>query len=188
MNTLQIKSEKLGSLPYQPNFIVSYLKVGKLLYYSLILFILESWFYWVKLKAAYLNNDIWFIWFWLVCFLFSFVHIFLVIMDGWSRYQNYKRAKDQFYQYGFKKRISHLYIGSKCQRIAALTAAEELGIKDSVLKYYKSKGVKWYHYIPYFMVKDPLFLFRRYFWKRTFLERRYDAKFDYKKLYLQFSL
>ena len=55
------------------------------------------------------------------------------MMDGWSRYQNYKRAKDQFYIYGFKKRICNLYIGSKCQSIAALVAAKELGISERTL-------------------------------------------------------
>lgn len=110
------------------------------------------------------------------------------MMDGWSRYQNYKRAKDQFYMYGFTKRISNLYIGSKCQRNAALVAAKELGIEDQVEAYYTSMGIKWYHYVPYFMVKDPLFLFKRYFWKRTFHEKPYRPKFDFRKLQLQLSI
>ena len=109
-------------------------------------------------------------------------------MDGWSRYQNYKRAKDQFYIYGFTKRIANLYIGSKCQRIAALVAAKELGIENQVKAYYLSKGIKWYHYIPYFMINDPLFLFKKYFWKRTFLEKSYESKFDFQKLQLENQL
>ncbi|WP_066217639.1 hypothetical protein [Formosa haliotis] len=173
---------ELLSLPKQPSAFVSYLRVGKLLYYSLILFILESWIYWVQLKASLLQPNLWIQGFWVWCFLFSFVHIFLVIMDGWSRYQNYKRAKDQFFEYGFRKRIAANYIVSKCQREAALVAASELGIEDKVLRFYEQKGVKWYHYVPYFMVKDPLFLFRKAFWSRTFLERSYTAKFDFKKL------
>jgi hypothetical protein len=179
---------KLKELPEQPAAFISYLRVGRLLYYSLFLFILESWFYWVKLKAAYYESPKWVILFWMACFLFSFVHIFLVIMDGWSRYQNYKRAKDQFYMYGFTKRISNLYIGSKCQRMAALVAAKELGLEDQVNEYYASKGIKWYHYVPYFMIKDPLFLFKKYFWKRSFLEKTYEPKFNFKKLQLQLSL
>ncbi|CDF78774.1 hypothetical protein BN863_10620 [Formosa agariphila KMM 3901] len=103
-------------------------------------------------------------------------------MDGWSRYQNYKRAKDQFFEYGFRKRIAANYIVSKCQREAALVAASELGIKEKVANYYEEHGVKWFHYVPYFMVKDPLFLIRKAFWSRTFLERSYTAKFDFKKL------
>ncbi len=110
------------------------------------------------------------------------------MMDGWSRYQNYKRAKDQFYVYGYTKRIAQLYMGSKCQRMAAIVAASELGIEEKVTSFYESKGIKWYHYIPYFMVKDPLFAFKKYFWKRTFLERGYQSKFDFRTLQLQLSL
>lgn len=185
MRPIQLTDINIKKLPEQPSPLISYLKVGRLLYYSLLLFILESWFYWVKLRASYFESSTWIIIFWFVCFLFSFVHIYLVIMDGWSRYQNYKRAKDQFYIYGFTKRISNLYIGSKCQRIAALVAAKELGIENQVKEYYSSKGIKWYHYIPYFMINDPLFLFKKYFWKRTFLEKSYKAKFDFQKLQLE---
>jgi membrane protein implicated in regulation of membrane protease activity len=169
-------------LPKQPPVIVSYIRVGKLLYYSLLLFILEAWFYWTKLTAAYIEASMLFIVFWLACFLFAFVHIFLVAMDGWSRFQNYKRAKDQFYMHGFNRRIADTYIGSKCQRTAAIVAAEELGIGETVKAYYATKGVKWYHWIPYFMVKDPLFFFNKKFWSRSFLEKNYKPKFDYNKL------
>lgn len=109
-------------------------------------------------------------------------------MDGWSRYQNYKRAKDQFYMYGFKDRIAETYLGSKCQRMAAKVAAEELGIEESLKAYYQSRGVKWYHFIPYFMVREPLFLFRKSFWSRTFLEKNYESKFDFRNLQLETDL
>ena len=66
-----------------------------------------------------------------------------------------------------------------------LQNAEELGIEHQVQEYYTSKGIKWYHYVPYFMIKDPLFLFKKYFWKRSFLENNYEAKFDFKKLQLE---
>ena len=175
----------IAKLPEQPHPMISYLRVGRLLYSSLILFVLESWIYWVQLKHAYLYFSHFFILFWLGLFLFSFVHIYLVLMDGWSRYQDYKRAKDQFYMYGFQPRIARFFIGSKCQRMAAEVAAEELGIENQLKAYYSRKGVKWHHYIPYFMVKEPLFLFKRRFWSRTFLERKYDAKFNFRKLQLK---
>ena len=72
--------------------------------------------------------------------------------------------------------------------MAALVAAKELGIENIVHAYYASKGIKWYHYLPYFMIKDPLFLFKKYFWKRSFLEKNYEAKFDFRKLQLELSL
>lgn len=178
----------IKNLPIQPHPIISYLRVGRLLYYSLFLFLLESLYYWVELKAAYDHSSKIVIGFWVWCFLFSFIHIFLVIMDGYSRYQNYKRAKDQFYVHGFKSRIANLYIGSKCQRMAAEVAADELGIGDNVREHYNSKGIKWYHYIPYFMIKDPLFLFKKNFWSRTFLEKGYTSQFDYRQIQLGFSV
>ncbi len=175
-------------LPIQPPKIISYIRVGRLLYYSLLLFILEAWFYWTKLMAAYIESSQLFIAFWLICFLFSFVHIFLVAMDGWSRFQNYKRAKDQFFIHGFNKRIANTYIGSKCQRIATIVAAEELGIGERVKAYYVTKGVKWYHFVPYYMVKNPLFFFSDKFWSRSFLEKNYKAKFNYSNLQFELQL
>ena len=106
-------------------------------------------------------------------------------MDGWSRYQNYKRAKDMLFLYGFQRRIGAMYISSKCQRMAALVAADELGMKQEMELYYRERGVKWYHFVPYFMVKDPLFPFRPYFWKRTFMESNYQSKINFNKLSVQ---
>lgn len=175
----------VSNLPKQPPLFVSYLKVGKLLYYSLLLFILEAWFYGVQLRHALLNQGLLLIILWLLCFLFAFVHIFLVLADGWSRFQNYKRAKDQFFIHGFNRRICDTYIVSKCQRMAALVAAEELGLDKQVAEYYAQKGVKWYHFVPYFMVKDPLFFFKKKFWNRTFLEPSYRSKYNFNSIYME---
>ncbi|WP_335967151.1 hypothetical protein [Galbibacter sp. PAP.153] len=176
------------SLPPQPSIFVSYFRVGRLLYLSLILFVLESWLYWEALYRAY--HESYFLWglFWGWCFMFSFVHIYLVLMDGWSRYQNYKRAKDQFFMYGFNERIAETYISSKCQRMAAEVAAEELGIKEELKNYYRSRGVRWFHYIPYFMLRDPVFLFKKSFWSRTFLEKNYKSKFNFHTIQLESSI
>lgn len=173
---------KINVLPPQPSAVISYLRVGRLLYGALILFIFESLIYAYLLKGALSANSLIWIFIWAWSFLFSFIHIYLVIMDGWSRYQNYKRAKDQFFIHGFREKIAHLYIGSKCQRMAAETAAQELGILKKVRDYYRKSGVKWYHYIPYFMIKEPLFLFKKMFWSRTFLEDYYTPKYNYRAM------
>ena len=175
------------NLPKQPPPFISYLKVGKLLYYSLILFVIEAWFYGLQLRYALLHQGVLLIILWIGCFLFSFVHIFLVLADGWSRFQNYKRAKDHFFIHGFNRRICDTYIISKCQRMAAIVAAEELGLEKQVTEYYKQKGVKWYHFIPYFMVNDPLFLFKKKFWNRTFLEPSYRSKFNFNAIKMNIS-
>ncbi len=63
-------------------------------------------------------------------------------MDGWSRFQNYKRAKDLFFVHGFNSKIADMYVGSKCQRNAAIVAAEELGYKDEIIELLSLQGNK----------------------------------------------
>ncbi len=173
---------QLQRLPLQPHPLSSYLRVGRLLHWSLLLFIVESVLYGIGLKQAMEVGSVYVIGFWLGCFLFSMIHIYLVIMDGWSRFQNYKRAKDLFFVYGFQPRIANMYLGSKCQRMAVETAAIELGFKNEIEAYFNMRGIKWYHFVPYFMLNDPLFIFKKYFWSRTFLEENYTSKFNYKSL------
>lgn len=174
-----------AQLPKQPNVVVSYYRVGRLLHGSLILFVLESLLYGYMLQYAIRSGNVFWIVFWVIFFLFSFVHIFLTIMDGWSRFQDYKKAKDLFFSYGLHPRIADRFIGSKCQRNAALQAARELSMEDELKIYYQKRGVQWYHYVPYFMVQDPLFLIRKTFWQRTFMEKYYKSKYNFRNLQLE---
>ena len=172
----------LYRIPKQPNPIVSYWNVGVLLHFSVVLFIIESWFYWTKLRNAYFEEAIFFTVFWLGCLLFAFSHVFLVIMDAWSRFQNYKRIKDNLYSHGFSSKIATPYMGSKCQRTAFMVAARELGMEQQVTSYYHRIGIRWYHFVPRFMIEDPLFLFRKSFVSRTFLEKYYKPKFNFRAM------
>lgn len=170
-------------LPKQPPLFISYLRVGKLLYFSLGLFIGESYLFWqLFLRTEYQTQPILHV-FWFISFLFSFVHIFLVLMDGWSRFQNYKRVKDQFYIYGFDVRLAANYQVSKCQRNAAIVAATELGMEKEIRSFFRKSGIKNFHFIPYFMIQDPFFIFKRSFWSRTFLEKPYRSRFNYHKIF-----
>ena len=180
-------STDLKPLPKQPLLWISYLQCGRLLHASTFIFILESYLYWLPLERAIDNQSTFWIIFWTLFFLFSFVHIFLVTADAWSRFQNYKRAKDQLYEYGFQQRIVNSYIGSKCQRLAVETAAKELGYGKEVKKQFRLMGYRWYHYIPDFMINDPWFLLKKYFWKRTFLEKYHTPKYNFHELSAQFS-
>lgn len=172
-------------IPHQPPWWISYIKSGRFLYSSLILFVLESLVYWHFLQRAYLQESWYWFAFWLWSFGFSFLHIFLVMADGWSRYQNYKRVKDQLFLYGPDSRILSRYMGSTCQRIATLTAAEEIGLKREVNSFFYSQGYRWYHWIPDFMLEDSLFVVRNSFWSRTFLEKYYQSRFDFHNLALR---
>ena len=178
----------VSNLPSQPPRWVSYYRTGRLLHGALLLFILESIAYYFWLARAWESGDLLWIGFWAWSFMFSFVHIFLVVMDSWSRFQDYKKAKDLFFMYGIRPRLAERFIGSKCQRSAALQAARELGMEAELKSQFDDRGVRWFHYVPYFMVSDPYFMIRRAFWQRTFLEKYYEPKFDYHLLQLEEAL
>jgi hypothetical protein len=171
--------------PAQPHWSISYWNAGKLLHVSVLLFVLESYFYGRMLQWALAgNHTIWII-VWASCFVFSFAHIFLVIADGWSRFQDYKRAKDQMFMYGPKIRILKQFAASQCQRVACATAAKELGLATEAQEYFSGLGYRWYHLLPDFMVHDPFFFYKRYFWRRTFLEKYYKPRFNYRELSIE---
>lgn len=174
---------EIQKIPKQPFLFASYLHVSKWLLFSQGLFIAESVFYWQQLQQAELQGSLLWIGFWWSCFLFAFLHIFLVFMDSWSRFQNYKRIKDQLYVYGFQPKIANNYTSSKCQRHALSVACKELGMQKEAKRFLQLRGIKWFHFIPRFMADDALFLFKKHFWNRTFLEKYYTPKFCYKKIY-----
>ncbi len=172
----------MKALPKQNSLTYSYFKVSKWLLVAFLLFIIESFLYYGQLQRALIQGSYFLKVFWSGSFLFSFVHIFLVIMDSWSRFQNYKRLKDQLYTYSFQPKIANNYLVSKCQRRALKIACNELGLSNEYQRFLELRGVKWHHFIPYFMVQDPLFLFKRHFWNRTFLEKYYEPKYDFREL------
>lgn len=106
-------------------------------------------------------------------------------LDVRSRFQDYKQIKDQFFIYGFDKRILRPVLKSKCQRDAALVSADELGLKTECNDYFKSFGYKWYHIIPDFVFDHPQFLLSKYFWKTTFFAPKYEPKVDYSAFSIQ---
>ena len=89
-------------------------------------------------------------------------------LDARCRYQNYKRVKEQLFQFGFDARILKPLIKSRCQRDAAWVAADELGYGRLCLSFYRARGYRWYHVLPDFLFSDPLFLASRQFWQSTF--------------------
>jgi len=72
-------------IPLQPHPWVSYYRVGRLLHWALLLFFLESYVYWIMLKAAYVEGTLFWIGFWSWSFMFSFVHIFQRIRSTTQR-------------------------------------------------------------------------------------------------------
>jgi hypothetical protein len=100
-------------------------------------------------------------------------------LDARSRYQNYKKIKDQIFCYGFKARILKPILKSRCQRDAAIVSARELGYEKECKGFFNSNGYRWYHIIPDFIFTHPQFLLSKYFWMTTFFVPRYKSKVDY---------
>jgi len=99
--------------------------------------------------------------------------------DARSRFQNYKKIKDQIYLFGFQKRIVKPILKSRCQRDAAMVAATELGYGRSCREFFRRKGYRWYHLLPDFIFTNPLFLLSKYFWLSTFFVPTYKPRIHF---------
>ena len=108
---------------------------------------------------------------------FFFMNAIFSQLDAYSRYQNFKQIRDQFYIHGFQPRLANTLQKSKCQRLAALKAAEDTGIAEEVAQHYHANGYRWYHVLPDFVFKNPLFFFHPYFWRSTFFVKRYKTRY-----------
>lgn len=108
---------------------------------------------------------------------YGFILPFFAELDALSRFQNYKQAKDLFYENGFKPRIANLYAGSRCQRDAAVVAAKDLGIGPEIIEHYQARGFKWYHVLPGALFSRPGILLTRNYWQRTLFEARYTSRY-----------
>lgn len=109
--------------------------------------------------------------------MYGVVLIFLTQLDALSRFQNYKQAKDLFFENGFQKRIANLFISSRCQRNALKIAALDLGMTDELNAYLDSLGFRWFHVIPKGVISKPEILLTRPFWKKTFFVKPYRSKY-----------
>ena len=111
--------------------------------------------------------------------IYGLVLIFFSQMDAKSRYQNYKLAKDLFYENGFKERIANFFINSRCQREAVAAAASDLNMKQELKAYYFHCGYRWYHFIPDIVIRKPGVLMTRTYWKKTLFVKPYRSKYFY---------
>ena len=109
--------------------------------------------------------------------LSGFCIAFFAILDSRSRYQDYKRAKDLFFENGFHPRIAGLFIRSRCQRDAAFVAALDLGFQEPLRMFYRQQGYQWYHVIPDVVMKHPKILLSRKFWRHTLFAPTYRSRY-----------
>ena len=162
--------------------IIRYWKVGRLLHLVAALAFTMAVYSFISVKNInfYLDTSSWFIW--LAVFIIFFNMFILAELDGYSRFQNYKQVKDQMFLNGYQKRQLNPLLKSSCQREAAILAASELGIGNKVRNYFFLEGYRWYHIIPDFIFRNPLFLFSIFFWRTTFFTPYYSPKVKYDEL------
>lgn len=166
------------------NLIYRYWKVGKLLHFVAILAFSFALYSYSILQDLDFNSEFYLWLTWLSIFICFFNMSILAELDGYSRFQNYKQIKDQLYLNGYRDRLVRPLSNSSCQRAAVILASDELGFRSQVQTYFYNRGYRWYHVIPDFILKNPLFFFTKYFWRTTFFAPRYQPKIKYEQLQL----
>ncbi len=97
-------------------------------------------------------------------------------LDARSRFQEYKRVRDQLIRYGPDRRIFKSVAGSRCRRDAALAAAKQLGYAKHCRFCYCAAGYRWYHLLPDFVKRHPRFFITAEFWLTTFFMPTYQSR------------
>jgi len=93
----------------------------------------------------------------------------IALLDGFSRYREYRRIKAMLTRYGWNPRVFELVAGSRCQRDAALQAAAEAGHGHRAKHYFRGLGYRWYHLFPDAVLKNPFMFFHPRFLRNSFL-------------------
>ena len=97
-------------------------------------------------------------------------------LDARSRYQEFKKVRDQLILFGVNRRIFKSVSGSRCQRGAALAAARQLGVAKQCSDYFRAVGYRWYHLTPDFLARQPETLLSTGFWRATFFLPTYRSR------------
>ena len=97
-------------------------------------------------------------------------------LDARSRYQEFKKVRDQLILFGVNRRIFKSVSGSSCQRGAALAAARQLGVAKQCSDYFRAEGYRWYHLTPDFLIRQPETLLFAGFWRTTFFLPTYRTR------------
>ena len=98
-------------------------------------------------------------------------------LDARSRFQEYKKVRDQLTEYGPDKRIFKSVSNSRCQRDVALAAARQLGYETNCRVYFTVAGYRWHHLLPNFVKDHPRFFFSIAFWRTTFFASSYHSRY-----------
>lgn len=166
-----------------PPPLFSVLKVGRYLFAVTLVFFVLARHYWERSLELLGQGQLPFFDGILAGFFAS--NVVLSLLDGRSRYQNFKRLKDQVFLYGTQTKYLKTFAVSRCQREAALVVGKELGIKEKLKAKFRASGYRWYHFVPDFFYSKTLFFADRRFWRHTFFAPHYAARIDYKNIIKQ---
>lgn len=93
----------------------------------------------------------------------------IALLDGFSRYREYRRIRCMLERRGWNERVFLLVAGSRCQRDAALMAAMETGLGRRARTLFRSLGYRWYHLFPDAVMRNPLLFLHPRFLRTSFL-------------------
>lgn len=103
---------------------------------------------------------------WGVCWLVVAV---FALADAVSRHREAQRIRLMFLKYGFDVRILEPLARSRCQRDAAIFAADEVGHGEEARRYFAALGYRWYHILPDLVVRNPFSFLRPSFLRSSFM-------------------
>ncbi|MDY0276252.1 MAG: hypothetical protein RBR42_12620 [Desulfomicrobium sp.] len=123
-----------------------------------------------KGRIAVMGPEIpWTSWLWFVgagLFLWGMI---LCQADALSRYREFQRIRRIFHRYGFRPHVLGLVSQSRCQRDAAVMAAQTAGYGPKAKDFYRALGYRWYHILPDTIMANPLSFFCPRFLRSTFI-------------------
>lgn len=93
----------------------------------------------------------------------------MALLDGFSRFREYRRIRSMLRRRGWNRRVFLLVAGSRCQRDAALLAAREAGHGPRARGLFHALGYRWYHLLPDAVVRNPLLFLDPGFLRSSFL-------------------
>ncbi|MGE4298947.1 MAG: hypothetical protein AB7E47_13045 [Desulfovibrionaceae bacterium] len=94
------------------------------------------------------------------------------LADGYSRWREFVRLRVLFRRHGFRPRIVHPVTRSRCQRDAAVAAADEAGCGDAVRRHFHALGYRAHHLFPDRIMANPLLFFHPRFVMAAYLPKR----------------
>ena len=92
----------------------------------------------------------------------------LAELDALSRARQYKKLRKCFSKGCLSHTSMNNMLTSRCQRDTLTVAAADSGHGDEVRSYIRSKGYRWHHILPDFVLQRPGYVFTKDFWKKSF--------------------